>query len=137
MAAVILFQCLDRSYSFGEEFPWCNHTESRSFTYLPAKFSDWFSLIHIPSGFLAALVNFTNFGFVWSFLQRDSPQLEKQNILNGAEDRGIKWRREKIVWFLFHAKYYSGRQIKINAKGGAWYAFSWEDKCIDFLYWKA
>jgi hypothetical protein len=57
--------------------------------------------------------------------------------LNGAEEIGSKRRREKIVWFLFHAKYYSGDQIKINAKGVAWYVFSGEDKCIEFLYWKA
>ena len=49
------------------------------------------------------------------------------------EERGIKRRREKIVWFLFHAKYYSGNQIKINAMGGAWYAFSGEDRCIEFF----
>jgi len=49
------------------------------------------------------------------------------------EERGSEMRREKNVWFLFHAKYYLGNRIKLNAMGGAWYAFSGEDNCIEFL----
>jgi hypothetical protein len=108
-----------------------------SLGHLLGKFSDWFSFIHIPSGFLAALVNFTQLWILFEFPERDSPLFEEQNILIGAEERRSKRRREKIVWFLFHAKYYSGNQIKISTMCGACYVFSGEDKCIGFLYWKA